>query len=100
MAEWLRRQIRNLMGFARGGSNPSAVALVNAHSPSAVLLEFIQTVLRMQLLICDLVAQLDSALDFESNGCGFESRQGCFIKRNMRGYPNRAIYVLIYSRHN
>ena len=24
----------------------------------------------------DLVAQLDSALDFESNGCGFESRQG------------------------
>ena len=26
MAEWLRRQIRNLMGSARGGSNPSAVA--------------------------------------------------------------------------
>ena len=25
MAEWLRRQIRNLMGSARGGSNPSAV---------------------------------------------------------------------------
>ena len=27
----------------------------------------------------DTVAQLDSALDFESNGCGFESRQGCII---------------------
>ena len=25
MAEWLRRQIRNLMGSARGGSNPPAV---------------------------------------------------------------------------
>ena len=25
----------------------------------------------------DRVAQLDSALDFESNGCGFESRHGC-----------------------
>ena len=25
----------------------------------------------------DLVAQLDSALDFESRGCGFESRRGC-----------------------
>ena len=24
----------------------------------------------------DRVAQLDSALDFESNGCGFESRHG------------------------
>ena len=24
----------------------------------------------------DHVAQLDSALDFESNGCGFESRRG------------------------
>ena len=23
------------------------------------------------------MAQLDSALDFESNGCGFESRQEC-----------------------
>ena len=33
----------------------------------------------MHTLICDLVAQLDSALDFESNGCGFESRQGCFM---------------------
>ena len=29
MAEWLRRQIRNLMGFARGGSNPSAVVFSN-----------------------------------------------------------------------
>ena len=28
MAEWLRRQIRNLMGSARGGSNPSVVASV------------------------------------------------------------------------
>ena len=27
MAEWLRRQIRNLMGFTCGGSNPSAVVL-------------------------------------------------------------------------
>ena len=26
MAEWLRRQIRNLVGSARGGSNPPAVA--------------------------------------------------------------------------
>ena len=26
----------------------------------------------------DLVAQLDSALDFGSSGCGFESRHGCF----------------------
>jgi hypothetical protein len=25
MAEWLRRQIRNLMGFSRVGSNPTAV---------------------------------------------------------------------------
>ena len=27
MAEWLRRQIRNLMGYARLGSNPSGVAM-------------------------------------------------------------------------
>ena len=27
----------------------------------------------------DRVAQLDSALDFESNGCGFESRHGYYI---------------------
>ena len=26
MAEWLRREIRNLMGSARVGSNPAAVA--------------------------------------------------------------------------
>ena len=25
----------------------------------------------------DRVAQLDSALDFESSGCGFKSRRGC-----------------------
>ena len=40
----------------------------------------------------DLVAQLDSALDFESNGCGFESRQGCFIKRMLY------IYIYIWVR--
>ena len=39
MAEWLRRQIRNLMGvFTRVGSNPTAVAAFVAqlaeHSPS------------------------------------------------------------------
>ena len=27
MAEWLRREIRNLMGSARVGSNPAAVAI-------------------------------------------------------------------------
>ena len=27
MAEWLRRQIRNLMGSSRAGSNPAGVAL-------------------------------------------------------------------------
>ena len=27
MAEWLRRQIRNLVGFARVGSNPTGVAI-------------------------------------------------------------------------
>ena len=32
MAEWLRRQIRNLVGSARGGSNPPAVAHNNSYS--------------------------------------------------------------------
>ena len=30
MAEWLRRWIRNPMGYARGGSNPSAVDCINS----------------------------------------------------------------------
>ena len=29
MAEWLRRVIRNHMGYARVGSNPTAVARMN-----------------------------------------------------------------------
>ena len=27
LSEWLRRKIRNLLGFARAGSNPAAVAI-------------------------------------------------------------------------
>ena len=37
----------------------------------------------------DSVAQLDSALDFESRGCGFESRRSC-IKRNLRFSDSRS----------
>ena len=29
MAEWLRREIRNLMGFTRAGSNPAGVVRHN-----------------------------------------------------------------------
>ncbi len=68
MAEWLRRQIRNLMGSARMGSNPIIVAY--AKKKYIYICEYI---------LCDTVAQLDSALDFESNGCGFESRQCCVL---------------------
>ncbi len=68
MAEWLRRQIRNLMGSARMGSNPIIVAY--AKNIFIYIYEYI---------LCDTVAQLDSALDFESNGCGFESRQCCVL---------------------
>ena len=37
MAEWLRRQIRNLMGYARLGSNPSGVAMRNISIYEAAL---------------------------------------------------------------
>ena len=40
MAEWLRRVIRNHMGYARVGSNPTAVARMNGaatYRPRCVL---------------------------------------------------------------
>ena len=46
MAEWLRRQIRNLMGFARGGSNPSAVVIIPAGIAHYILLAIAQLVER------------------------------------------------------
>ena len=31
LSEWLRRQTRNLLGFARAGSNPAVVAFLSCY---------------------------------------------------------------------
>ena len=40
LSEWLRRQTRNLLGFARAGSNPAVVAFL-----SLILFLYIITIL-------------------------------------------------------
>ena len=66
MAEWLRREIRNLMGSARVGSNPAGVEGSNEFSFSLAHMA--------KYSPCGLMAK---ALVSGAKDCGFESRQGC-----------------------
>ena len=46
LSEWLRRQTRNLLGFARAGSNPAVVAFLSLifiliHYHNSLLFQFL-----------------------------------------------------------
>ena len=69
MAEWLRREIRNLMGSARVGSNPAAVVFFSFYFSVCI----VSLCMLNQICPCGLTAK---ALVSGAKDCGFESRQG------------------------
>ena len=77
LAEWLRRLIRNQLGIARGSSNLSDVG---GRSFTFVIFGSTSTLYRdNSTLAASTRGAMDSASDFESGGCGFESRRVCFL---------------------
>ena len=44
----------------------------------------------------DRVAQLDSALDFESSGCGFKSRRGCMFFLFFCFFVSVCVFVFVF----
>ena len=106
MSEWSRSEIRNLLGSTRAGSNPVDVGLVSlcstTHKPfgSTALFDNTQTIWvrcsRMRTVHCSLqrnsrCGAMDSASDFGSEGCGFESHRRFFCKRTENRTVNRTV---------
>ena len=118
MAEWLRRQIRNLVGSTRGGSNPPAV--VYALKFYTILMDWIAlhciSLCRIYTRVsCDnrfnaWMAEWSKAADLSSVifGCvGSNPTSGKF-QRNMKlashaggpEFDSRSSYVYIYCYYN
>ena len=75
LAEWLRRLIRNQLGIARGSSNLSVVDYIFF---SVFLFQATQHRFAPPgPSRASARGAMDSAPDFESGGCGFESRRAC-----------------------
>ena len=107
LSERLRRQIRNLLGFARAGSNPAGVVVfsftcITNLSCNGSMAEWskaldsssslhLEAWVRIPLEPCidGPCGAMDSALDFESSGCRFESCQGRTFWFLVSGLPVR-----------
>ena len=76
LAEWLRRQPAKLVGSAREGSNPSGVVIFTLRFVRLVMITKVGIQWRPS-------GAMDSAFDFESKGCRFESCLGCSFGGNL-----------------
>ena len=82
LAEWLRRLIRNQLGtFPREFESLRCRLLLILHGAKVFFFSPVVPPLRIQpgAVASGTRGAMDSAPDFESGGCGFESRRVCFF---------------------